>query len=79
MSEVAPDDENSLGPDLEPPVNPFPSTPRGELLRQIDALTVATANARSIAEQYLATAKFNDERMAVLQSQLAALPDDGEV
>jgi hypothetical protein len=78
MSEIAPDDENSLGPDLDPPVDPFPPTPRGNLLRQIDVLTVATANARRLAQQYAETADANDERIAALYAELAALPENEE-
>lgn len=77
-TELAPDDDDSLGPDLDPPVDPFPATPRGDVLRQINALTIATANARAIAEQYAATVQVNEGRLADLRAQLDALPDDEE-
>ncbi|MFJ3383991.1 MULTISPECIES: hypothetical protein [unclassified Curtobacterium] len=76
MAEIAPDDENSLGPDLDPPADPFPPGPRGDLLRQIDQVNNAAINSRAIAAQYTAAAEQNEARLVELQAELDALPPE---
>lgn len=73
MTEIAPDTPESLGPDLDPPASPFPDTPAGDLLRQIDEAERSAANARTAADQYLAAAEQAEARLASLRAQLEAL------
>lgn len=79
MPELAPDDENSLGPDLdEAAPEQYPPGQLGELMRQRDTLALASSNARTMSASYLRLADENDARIADLERQIAALDPSTE-